>query len=103
MLRVLVASVVFPQIANQSGWFTAEAGRQPWIVYKLLRTVDGVSTNIAAHQVMGSIIMFIVIYFLLFFLFMYLLDHKIKEGPSTEPTNEKSAVYSDPFEESNRG
>lgn len=103
ILRALVASVVFPQIANQAGWFTAEVGRQPWVVYKLLRTTEGVSTNIQSHQVMGSIMMFIVIYALLFFLFMYLLDHKIKEGPSTEPSSDGAAVYSNPFADSKRG
>lgn len=102
VLRALVASVAFPQVANQSGWFTAEVGRQPWIVYKLLRTADGVSLNIQSHQVVGSILMFIVIYILLFCLFMYLLDHKIKEGPSTEPTEEGAAVYSNPFQESKK-
>lgn len=103
LLRFLVASVAFPQIANQTGWFTAEAGRQPWVVYKLLKTADGVSTNIQAHQVFGSIFMFIVIYVLLFVLFMYLLDRKIKEGPTAEPAADKAAVYSNPFEEAMRG
>lgn len=103
LLRFLVASVIFPQIANQTGWFTAEAGRQPWVVYKLLKTADGVSTNIQTHQVLGSIFMFIVIYFLLFFLFMYLLDRKIKEGPSAEPSTDKAAIYRNHFEESMRG
>lgn len=101
-LRTLIASVAFPQIANQCGWFTAEVGRQPWVVYKLLRTTDGVSLNIQSHQVVGSILMFIVIYILLFCLFMYLLDQKIKEGPSTEPSEESAAVYSNPFQESKK-
>src|SRR6185437_11356606 len=43
ILRFLVLSVIFPQIANQTGWMTAEIGRQPWIVYGLLRTPQGVS------------------------------------------------------------
>ena len=102
LLRTLVASVAFPQFANQAGWFTAEVGRQPWVVYKLLRTSQGVSPNIQAYQVVGSILMFIVIYTLLFFLFMYLLDRKIKEGPSAEPDRDTAALYSDPFQESYR-
>jgi cytochrome d ubiquinol oxidase subunit I len=77
----LIISVIFPQIANQAGWMTAEIGRQPWIVYGLLRTVDGASPTINATQVSWSITMFLVIYALLFALFLFLLDRKIKHGP----------------------
>lgn len=87
--RLLVASVLFPQIANQAGWFAAEMGRQPWIVWHVLRTSEGFSKIVPAGAVLGSIIMFGVIYSLLFFLFFYLLNHKIKQGPhlleETEP------------------
>lgn len=92
-LRALVASVLFPQIANQAGWFTAEMGRQPWLVYKLLRTTQGVSPAIQSGQVVGSILMFIVIYILLLVLFLYLLDHKIKHGPEEGLSSE----YRDPY------
>jgi cytochrome bd ubiquinol oxidase subunit I len=93
-LRLMISSVVFPQLANQAGWFTAEMGRQPWIVYKLLRTVDGVSAAIQSPQVVASIIMFIVIYILLFALFLFLLDQKIKHGPEDNMPSE----YSNPFD-----
>lgn len=93
-LRALVCSVAFPQIANQAGWFTAEVGRQPWLVYKLLRTVDGVSASIKSEQVVASIIMFIVIYILLFVLFIFLLDKKIKHGPE----DDAPAEYRNPYE-----
>lgn len=81
LLRFLIIAVVFPQIANQTGWMTAEIGRQPWIVQGLLRTSEGVSKSINSAQVLASIIMFIVIYILLLALFLFLLDRKIKEGP----------------------
>lgn len=84
VLRGLVASVLFPQLANQGGWVTTEIGRQPWIVWGLLKTVKGVSGAIVANQVVGSITMFVVIYLLLFILFLFLLDRKIKEGPSVD-------------------
>ena len=101
-LWLLIFSVGFPQIANQVGWMTAEIGRQPWIVYKLLRTVKGVSTTINAHQVFWSIIMFIFIYVLLLVLFLFLLDRKIKHGPEDVPPleNEKEQTYKNPFEPS---
>ncbi len=93
VLRLLVISVIFPQIANQAGWMTAEIGRQPWIVYGLLRTTDGVSKSINAGQVVGSISMFLIIYFLLFALFVYLLDRKIKDGPE----DDHQLLYRDPY------
>lgn len=84
ILWTLIFSVFFPQIANQTGWMTAEIGRQPWVVWKILRTSQGVSTAINSTQVMLSIIMFIVIYVLLLAMFLFLLDRKIKHGPVDE-------------------
>lgn len=81
LLSILVFGVLGPQIANQVGWFTAEVGRQPWIVYNLLRTSEGLSEAVTANMVLSSLIMFTLIYLLLFFLFVFLLDRKIKHGP----------------------
>lgn len=81
VLWFLIISVIFPQVANQTGWMTAEIGRQPWVVYGILKTTHGVSQTINATQVGMSIAMFILIYILLFLLFLFLLDRKIKHGP----------------------
>ena len=81
LLWVFVFSVIGPFIANELGWVAAEVGRQPWIVYNLLRTSEAVSQNIVAPQVLGSIIMFAVIYTLLFVLWIWLLNDKIQKGP----------------------
>ncbi len=80
-LYILLGAVLLPQFANQLGWMTAEIGRQPWIVYGLLKTSDGLSTSVDPGQILFSLIMFIVIYALLFVLFIFLLDRKIKHGP----------------------
>ncbi len=80
-LTVLVFSVLLPQAANQLGWITAEVGRQPWIVYNLLRTRDALSVSVTSGHVWFSLIMFTLIYILLFALFIYLLNMKIKAGP----------------------
>jgi cytochrome bd ubiquinol oxidase subunit I len=80
-LILLVFSVLGPQIANQAGWFAAEVGRQPWIVYGLLRTSDALSVVVNANEIVASLILFAVIYALLFAAFIYLLDDKIKHGP----------------------
>jgi cytochrome d ubiquinol oxidase subunit I len=81
LLKILVVSVILPQIANQLGWMTAEVGRQPWIVYGLLRTSEGLSKVVRANAVLISLIMFTFIYLLLFVLYIYLTDSKIKNGP----------------------
>ncbi len=81
MLWLLVLSVLGPQLANQWGWFAAEVGRQPWIVYGLMRTSAGLSAVVKAEAVLGSLILFTVIYLLLFAVFVYLLNDKIQHGP----------------------
>lgn len=86
LLWVLVFSVLGPQIANQIGWIAVEVGRQPWIVYGLLRTTDGLSKVVEANQVIFSLILFFVIYSLLFVLFIYLLNEKIQHGPEQPDT-----------------
>lgn len=81
LLRCMVWSVLFPQIANQVGWFCTEMGRYPWIVQDLLRISEGLSKSVVASQVLFSIIMFGIVYSFLFILFLYLLNEKIKHGP----------------------
>ena len=81
LLWIFVFSVLGPQIANQLGWISAEVGRQPWIVYGLLKTSDALSKVVTSNQVVFSLIMFTIIYFLLFMLFIYLLNEKIQHGP----------------------
>lgn len=83
-LKVMAFAVILPQIANQSGWFTAELGRQPWIVYGMLKTSDGLSKAVSAGHIVASLVMFTVVYAMLFALFVYLLDRKIKEGPDEQ-------------------
>lgn len=81
LLRLFVLAAILPQIANQAGWFAAEMGRQPWVVYGLLRTSNALSEAVTANQVLFSLILFFTIYLLLFLLFVYLLNKKIKHGP----------------------
>jgi cytochrome d ubiquinol oxidase subunit I len=81
LMIAFVWSVFLPQIANQVGWFTAETGRQPWVVYNLLRTSDALSQSVKAGQVIFSLILFALVYTLLFALFIYLLNKKITHGP----------------------
>lgn len=87
-LWILVFGVLLPHIANQTGWITAEVGRQPWIVYGLMRTSDAFSKNLSLGSVWFSLILFTFIYLLIFILFLYLLDRKIKQGIISEAVPE---------------
>lgn len=93
-LRFLTISVLFPEIANQLGWYSAEIGRQPWVVYTLLKTNEGVSAKIHPNQVIFSLCLFAFIYLLIFILFIFLLDKKIKHGPDDEEIQEYRAQAS---------
>ncbi len=104
ILKLLVVSVLLPQAANQLGWISAEVGRQPWIVYNLLRTKDAYSKTVSSGEVLFSLILFTLIYALLFVLFLYLLDRKIKHGP--EYTDDGDSVYAEQkliFEKNKQG
>ena len=90
MLWIFVFSIFLTELATLSGWWTAEFGRQPWIVWNLLRTVDAVSPNLNGVQVAASVLMFVALYALLFVLFIYLLNEKIQHGP--EPLAEDDAA-----------
>jgi cytochrome d ubiquinol oxidase subunit I len=80
LMIIFSFSVVLPQIVNQVGWYSAEVGRQPWVVYNLLRTSDALSENVRAEQVVFSLILFTAVYLILFSLFIYLLNKKIQKG-----------------------
>jgi cytochrome d ubiquinol oxidase subunit I len=89
LLIAFAWSVLLPQIANQAGWFAAEMGRQPWVVYGLLRTSNALSNVVKAEQVLISLILFTLVYASLFVLFLYLLNKKIKHGPTFSSLHEE--------------
>jgi cytochrome bd ubiquinol oxidase subunit I len=88
LLIAFTWSVWLPQLANQFGWFTAEMGRQPWVVYGLLRTPDALSREVQASQVLISLILFTLVYVTLFILFLYMMNRKIKRGPEYHMSHE---------------
>ncbi|MBK7258904.1 MAG: cytochrome ubiquinol oxidase subunit I [Ignavibacteriae bacterium] len=90
LLKVILWSIPLPLIACQLGWITAEVGRQPWIVYKLLRTSEAASITVSAGEILFSIILFGAVYLLLGTLYVYLLVKKVKHGPA--PLTGKEAV-----------
>ena len=83
-LRIMVLILPLPYIAAQLGWIVAEVGRQPWIVYGLLKTSDAVSKSIATSQVVGSFIGFTLLYGLLGVIDIYLLAKNARKGPDDD-------------------
>ncbi|MEX2115858.1 MAG: cytochrome ubiquinol oxidase subunit I [Bacteroidota bacterium] len=84
LLWALMLAFPFPYIANTAGWMTAELGRQPWLVYGLLRTVDGSSPTVSAGNALFTLLGFVGMYFVLGTLFLLLVIKKINEGPTAE-------------------
>jgi cytochrome bd ubiquinol oxidase subunit I len=90
-LRILLYTIPLPYLAAQLGWVVAEVGRQPWIVYGVMRTADGVSRQIEPIQVMTSLIGFGIFYSFLGILDIYLLAKYARKGPEEDaPSSVKS-------------
>jgi len=81
ILWPLLLSLPFPFIANTAGWITAEAGRQPWLIFGLLRTRAGVSPQVSAGNAWFTLIGFMGLYAVLGILFLFLVYREIERGP----------------------
>jgi cytochrome d ubiquinol oxidase subunit I len=82
VLWILMLLLPFPYIANTAGWMTAELGRQPWLIYGLMRTADGYSTNVSTGNAMFSLLGFMGLYVVLSILFLFLVRREIEHGPA---------------------
>jgi cytochrome d ubiquinol oxidase subunit I len=82
MLWILMLATPFPYIANTAGWFTAELGRQPWVVFGLMRTVDGSSPLLSTGNILFTLLGFAGIYLLLGLLYVLLLTFEALRGPT---------------------
>ena len=92
MLWALMLAAPFPFIANTAGWLTAEVGRQPWLVYGLLRTQDGFSSNVSAANGLFTLLGFMGLYALLGLLFTVLIYREISRGPSPVAVEPVAAI-----------
>jgi cytochrome d ubiquinol oxidase subunit I len=81
MLWVLMICVPLPFIANIAGWLTAELGRQPWLIYGLMRTAHGISPRVSAGNAWFTLIGFMGLYGVLGILWLFLLYREIEMGP----------------------
>ncbi len=89
MLWILLLATPFPYIANIAGWFTTELGRQPWIVFGLLHTVQGSSTTLSSGNVLFTLIGFAGMYLLLGLVYVFLVIFEALTGPAPLGTEEK--------------
>ncbi|HYS43798.1 MAG TPA: cytochrome ubiquinol oxidase subunit I [Geobacteraceae bacterium] len=83
-LNIMLFSIPLPYIANQLGWVVAEVGRQPWIVYGIMKTSDGVSKSIDLAQVVVSLLGFTLLYGVLGVIDIYLLAKYARKGPDDD-------------------
>ena len=94
MLWLLMISIPLPYIANTAGWMTAELGRQPWLIYGLMRTAHGISPKVGAGNTWFTLIGFMGMYTVLAILFLFLIWREIEIGP--EPSKRTVAALNEP-------
>ena len=80
-LWVLMVLLPFPFIANTAGWMTAEVGRQPWLIYGVMRTAEGPSSNVSSGNTLFTLIGFMGMYTLLAILFLFVVRRELEHGP----------------------
>ena len=91
MLWVLMLATPFPFIANNMGWNTAELGRQPWLVYGLMRTAEGSSPNVSSGNALFVLLGFMGMYALLGLAYLFLVSHEVEHGPGPEGPGQAGA------------
>ncbi len=82
LLWVLVVTVPLTEVATIAGWWTAEIGRQPWVVWGVLRTSNADSPVLSTSEVLFTLATFAVLYLIVGVLFLFLLDRMIRQGPA---------------------
>jgi cytochrome d ubiquinol oxidase subunit I len=92
LLKYLPFAIILPYVANTSGWMLTEIGRQPWVVYGLMKVEDAVSPSVSAGMVLTSLIGFVLLYGILMFADAYLLVKFAKAGPvdADKPVDDKA-------------
>lgn len=95
LLWVLMLAFPFPYIATTAGWLTTELGRQPWLIYNLLRTSQGVSSVLNGGDVLFTLIGFTGLYFVLGVLFLFMVGREIAHGPEGSHAPGKPEVSHD--------
>jgi cytochrome d ubiquinol oxidase subunit I len=94
MLWTLMLCVPLPYIANTAGWMTAELGRQPWLIYGLMRTAHGVSPKVGAGNAWFTLIGFMGLYTVLGILWLFLVYLEIERGPEPDDASRSESAVS---------
>jgi cytochrome bd ubiquinol oxidase subunit I len=92
MLWIILLCLPLPYIANTAGWISAELGRQPWLIYGLMRTSAGVSPMVSAGNAWFTLLGFLGLYMLLGILFLFLVYREIDAGPGVEYAESETSV-----------
>jgi cytochrome bd ubiquinol oxidase subunit I len=88
LLWAIMLAFPFPYIATTAGWMCTELGRQPWLVYGLLRTMHGTSPTVSAGNVAWSTLGFAGLYMVLGILYLHLISREIIKGPAPHSESE---------------
>ncbi len=94
LLWILLLALPFPYIANTAGWMTAELGRQPWVIYGVMRTATGLSVTVSAGNALFTLIGFMGVYMVLGMLWLFLIYREIEHGPGARGTGEAEEAAS---------
>ena len=92
-LKLMFWAIALPYIANTAGWIMTEVGRQPWIVFGLQKTVDGVSPTVSSGMVLTSLIGFTAIYGILAIVLLFLFIRVIRQGPEIASVHGETATH----------
>ncbi|GIU75485.1 MAG: cytochrome ubiquinol oxidase subunit I [Bryobacteraceae bacterium] len=92
LLWVLLLAAPLPYVANTAGWMTAELGRQPWLIYGLMKTAEGSSAHVSSGNAMFTLLGFMGMYTLLLMLGLFLIWRELDHGPGAEAAAAGSAV-----------
>ena len=92
LLWALLLALPFPYIATTAGWMTAELGRQPWLIYGIMRTSQGFSSRVSAGNTLFTLMGFMGLYLALGILFLFLVHREIEHGPAREAAAESGGA-----------
>ena len=94
-LWIILFSAPFPYIATTAGWMVAELGRQPWLVYGLMRTSEGISPLVHSGNALFTFIGFVGMYLLLGILFLFIFTDIVAHGPAPSH-GDKTTAHPEP-------
>src|SRR5699024_12078500 len=99
-LKLMTFGMALPFIANTAGWLLTEMGRQPWVVYGVMRTEDAISPSVTANEMLFSLLTFTLLYTILAIITIYLFVRHIKKEDHNDKERE---VITDPFDKEDGG